>query len=264
MKKSVLKKIKKYLLISLLNVTLIAWGENPASSLRAFSLGDLRALSDELANPALLPFSEQKQIGVSVYNRFQMKELNTGTLFLKYPNPRLDLGAQVCVFGFDDFRRTQIQLGFSKKVFSDFSVGINLRYQNVFSILEEKTQHDLFSDIGLYYRLNEAICLAFNGQNLLKTQKEQPAGTCFGLSCLVSKQAIFFSEAGYENGFSFAVGLEYEILEQFLLRCGYQSRSKTPAFGIAYLWKDWTIETGFALHSVLGVSSQIGVSFNLH
>ena len=264
MKKSVLQKIRKYFTISFLFFHPTIWGQNPTSEVRAYSLGNLHAVSSEISNPAMLSFSEQKQIGISVLNQFQMKELNTGTIFLKYPNRRLDLSTQFSTFGYEDYRLTQIQSGFSKKLFPNFSAGINLMYQNETSILEENSQHDLFSDMGIYFHLSDVIDLAFIGKNLLTTQKQMTASGHVGLSYSVSKNAIFFAETSYgsEKIFSFSVGLEYEILEQFLLRSGFQSYSKTPSFGIAYLWKPCTIEAGFTLHPVLGVCSQIGVNLN--
>jgi hypothetical protein len=63
-----------------------------------------------------------------------------------------------------------------------------------------------------------------------------------------------------ENRLSFSVGLEYEILDRFIVRSGFQSNLKTPSFGIAYKWNNWTVETGFSLHSVLGINSMAGVS----
>jgi hypothetical protein len=232
---------------------------------RSFALGNVHALSDELLNPASISFSEQRQTGISVLNRFQMKELNTANLYLKYPNKWLDAGIKFSTFGYEEYRFSQMQVSFAKKIVPNLSLGIQLAYLNESSILEENAPHSFTSGLAVYYRLNEGIDLTLLGENLLHTSDNNPVGGYAGMKYQPFENSVLLLEIVYgkEIPFNFSVGFEYEILNQFTLRAGFRSNPKTPSFGIAYQWNKWTVEAGFSFHSVLGVSSLIGVNVEL-
>ncbi|GHT40524.1 hypothetical protein FACS189437_06240 [Bacteroidia bacterium] len=232
---------------------------------RSFSLGNIRALSDELHNPATVSFAEKKQLGVSVFNRFEMSELNTAALYLKYPDKYLDMGAKLATFGYEDYRLTQLQGSFSKKIFPDLAIGIQLTYRNESSRWEEVSHSYFSSGLGIYYRLNEQIDLALSGENLLHTSEDASWNGYAGMKYKASGNVVLFLEAGggKETSFRFAAGLEYTIFDQFTIRSGYDSGPHSPSFGVAYRLNRWTTDVGFSLHSVLGISSMIGVSYEL-
>jgi hypothetical protein len=253
-----------FLVFALTNIqTSFASKELNTYDVRSFSLGKIRALSDELLNPATIPFSNRKEGGISIFNRFQMKELNTATLYLKYPNKWLDTGVKLSTFGYSDYRIIQSQFDFAKKIFPDFSVGIYLCYLNESSIMETHPGHYLTSGLGFYFHLNEQIDLALLGENLLYTSDENRLNISAGLKYKVAEHSLFLLEVsnGNERHFSFSAGFEYEIFNQFIVRSGFNSNPETPSFGIAYQWNKWIIDAGFSFHSSLGTSSMIGIKF---
>jgi hypothetical protein len=243
--------------------TSFAIEELNTTDVRSFSLGKVRALSDELLNPANIPFSGRREGGISIFNRFRMKELNTATLYLKYPNRWLDAGVKLATFGYADYRIIQSQFGFAKKIFSDFAMGAYLSYFNESSIMETHSSHHLTSGLGFYFNLNEQVDLALLGENLLATSDENRLNVSAGLKYKVAEHSLFLLEAssGEERRFGFSAGFEYEIFSRFAIRSGFCSNPKTPAFGIAYQWNQWIIDAGFSFHSALGTSSMIGVKF---
>jgi hypothetical protein len=253
-----------FLVFALTNIqTSFAIKELNTNDVRSFSLGKIRALSEELLNPANIPFSNRKECGISVFNQFQMKELNTVALYLKYPNKWLDTGVKISTFGYTDYRIIQTQFGFAKKILPDLSVGVHLSYLNESSILETHSRHYLTSGLGFYFNMNEQIDLALLGENLLHSLDENQFNVSAGLKYKVAEHSFFLLEAssGKEIHFSFSAGLEYEIFNQFIIRSGFKSNPGTPFFGIAYQWNKCIIDTGFSFHSTLGTSSMIGIKF---
>ncbi|GHS99182.1 hypothetical protein FACS189421_09150 [Bacteroidia bacterium] len=236
-----------------------------STDVRSFSLGNIRALSDELLNPATVSFSEKKQLGISVFNRFEMSELNTASLYLKYPHKLLDMGIKLATFGYEDYRLTQLQGSFSKKIVEDLAIGIQLTYLNESSRWEEASRSHFSSGLGIYYLLNEQVDLALLGENLLHTSENASPNGYAGMKYKASGNMAFLLEAGggKEIPFRFSAGLEYTVFERFTIRSGYDSGSQTPSFGAAYRWNRWTMDVGFSLHSVLGISSMIGVNYEL-
>jgi hypothetical protein len=234
-----------------------------STDVRSFSLGNIRALSDELLNPASISFAERTLGGISVLNRFQMKELNTANLYLKYPNKRLDAGFKLSIFGYEDYRMIRSQFGFSKKISSGFALGVHLSYLNESSILDDYPYSSLASSLGGCYMINRQITLAFLGENLLHTSKRDDIGLYAGVKYKPSESSLFVFETGYakEFPFRFAVGFEYAVEEKFLIRAGFNSYFQTPSLGVAYRWTKGWVETGFSWHSTLGISSMAGLNF---
>jgi hypothetical protein len=239
-----------------------AWFSTEA---RSFSLGNIRAIGDERLNPAAISFAEGKQIGLSVFNRFQMSELNTANLSYFHPNKYLDAGFRLTSFGYEDYRILQLQGGFSKKIIPDLSIGIQLNYRHIRTRWEEDSQSGFSSGLGIYYRLNEKLDLALLGENLLSTSRLETWRWQAGLQYCASESVALFFETGYnkEKVFRFSVGAEYSILEQFHIRSGYDSVHGMPSFGMGYAWNRWQVDVGFSFHSVLGISSVIGVKYKL-
>jgi hypothetical protein len=210
-------------------------------------------------------FSAKKQLGVSVFNRFEMSELNTASLYLKYPHKYLDAGVKLSTFGYEDYRLTQLQGSFSKKVSSGWAIGIQLTYLNELSRWEEASRSYFSSGLGIYYCLNEQVDFALLGENLLHTSENASRNGYAGMKYKPSGSVVLLLEAGggKEIPFRFSAGFEYTVFDRFTIRSGYDSGSQSPSFGTAYRWNRWTMDVGFSLHSVLGISSMIGINYEL-
>jgi hypothetical protein len=250
--------------IALFSLSVQAIGELISTDARSYDLGSLHALSRESLNPAYLSFHTNPQISVSVLNQFEIKELNTFYVAGKYPNPYVDAGLTFSHYGYADYRIVQAQSGFAKKILPGFAIGLNLIYFQESSILEEHVQNHLSSDIALYYQLNSSVAFAFLATNLLHTFPGRIENFYAGMSYEAVKNCVFLVETHYDINryFNLSLGLEYELAEKFNIRTGIQTGIKTPSFGVGFKQNQWTIDTGFSLHPVLGVSSIIGVNYH--
>lgn len=243
------------------------YGETNDVDVRALALGNVKALSRGLSNPAYLAFREQKELAASVYNRFGMKELNTASIYALIPNRTIDAACLLSAYGYEDYRLLQGQVNLAEKLSSSFSIGTNLTYLNENSILEPESKHYLSAGIGFCYRINESFEAAFTVENLLRTGSLLPVSCNLGINCRLLPDCFALLETGYDFGKQFDVkaGIEYEMAGTFSVRAGFGSRSKTPSLGAAYTGTQWKTEVAFLLHPVLGLSSAIGIScfFNL-
>ena len=231
--------------------------------IRTLSLGQMRALSRGLTNPAYLPFSEQKQIGVSVFSRFEMKELSTRSIFALFPNQLIDMNFHLSVFGYDEYQLIEAQAGFAKKLSQRFSIGTSVGYLSKNSILEEKTQAYLQADISFFWQINDALEWALTTENLIHTQNSQAVSCFTGVKYQLAPTASVLLESGFDsqNRFSASAGIEYEIVSQLTVRGGFRNNLKMPSFGLAYKINHWKVETAFLFHPALGISSGIAAVY---
>jgi hypothetical protein len=257
-------KIVIFSFFSALFCPALAIGERTSTNAHSFALGDLHALDQSFINPASLSFQSDKQLRLSVLNRFEMKELNTSNLFGIFPNEWVDAGVLFSHYGYKDYQIIQVQTGFSKKIFSGLSLGINLIYSHESSILEENPNHRLSADMGIRYQYSPTVEWAFLAENGIHTGKESCWNLYGGMSYKAVDNCRLFIESGYgaTQKLSFSLGIDYELVEQLNVRAGIQTANQTPSFGIAYRWNKWQINTGFSLHPTLGISSIIELIYN--
>jgi hypothetical protein len=265
MEKNTLSSIRIFILLIIqsLYLSASATGKLTSTDARSFALGNLHALSREFINPASLSFQTAKQLSFSVLNQFEMKELNTVYLQGKYPNRYLDAGFTFSHYGYADYRIIQTQAGLSKKILPGLSLGVNLLYYRESSIWEENARNRLSSDIGICYRLNSSIELAFLAENILHTFPNSCWNLSGGMGYEALKNCFLLVEASYGaiNPFNLSLGVEYELVKELKVRAGTQIILKIPSFGVGYQWNKWVIDAGFSLHPVLGASSIIGVNY---
>ncbi|MCC8144960.1 MAG: hypothetical protein LIO93_00660 [Bacteroidales bacterium] len=232
---------------------------------QSLSLGEIHALNKETHNPAGLSFFKTMKAGLSVFNPFTMQELTTATIYFKHPNKRIDYGIRLSAFGYDDYKITALQSSFSKKLFPSFSIGVHFLYQKESSLLKENQENYFSSHLGCWYILNDRIQLAVLAENILSNNTINPFNCSLGSIYKPHADVSLFIEAGYteKKNLSLSLGFEYYIVEQFIIRSGFQINPKTPSLGIGYLFHKWMLNAGFSFHSILGISSSIGISFHL-
>jgi len=234
-----------------------------SADVRALSLGQLKALSQGLVNPAYLPFSERKQIGISVFNRFEMKELSTRSIYCLFPNRLLDMNIRLSVFGYDEYQLIEGQAGFAEKISSGFSIGTSVSYITEKSILKEQNQTYLLADLCFFWRINDAFEWALTTENLIHTQNPQPSFCFTGIKYQLAPTACVMLESGYDfqNSFSLSAGFEHEIVKELTVRGGFRNNLKTPSLGFAIRIEHWNVDTAFLFHPNLGVSGGIAATY---
>ena len=237
--------------------------ETKSVDVRALSLGQMKSLSQGLTNPAFVPFSERKQIGISVYTRFEIKELSTRSICCLIPNRLIDMSFHLSMFGYDEYQLIEGRAGFAKKLSPSFSIGTSVGYTTKNSILEENVQTYLHADISCFWRINDSFEWALTTENLMHTRNSQPSFCFTGINYQLIPTTGILLEAGYDfrKQFSISAGFEYEIVNQLMVRGGFRNSPKMPSLGFAYKIEHWKVETAFLFHSALGLCSGISVGF---
>ena len=266
MKKYFFRGIKIFLLFLFISESqlIFPFDEVKTIDIRALSLGQMRALSQGLTNPAYLPFLKQKHFGVSVFNRFEMKELSTRSIFGLIPNRLIDMNFHLSAFGYDEYLLLNCQAGFSKKILNGFAIGTSVGYLSKNSILEEKIQTYLQADVSFFWQINDVLECALITENLIHTRNSQPVFCAAGIKYQLAPTASVLLESRFDsqNRFGISAGIEYEIVTQLTVRGGFRNNPKMPSLGFAYKIEHWNIETAFQFHPALGISSGIAACYS--
>ena len=233
------------------------------SDVRSFSLGHLQALSHEFINPAYLSFHTHTSLGMAVHNQFEIEELNRPSCWAIVPNRLLDCGILFSSFHFSEYRLWVIRTGFSKKLSAGFSIGVNFLYLRE-TIDDWSENKSIFSsDVGIYCRLSPTVSVALLGSNLLNNSNLNTSLNG-GIAIAFSESCHLFIESAWcqLNGLVFRAGMEYELMNQFMIRTGIRNNPVVPCMGVEYALHFLTVAAGFELNTYLGISSAISITYS--
>ncbi len=229
---------------------------------RSFSLGHLHALSHELTNPAYLSFQTQKTIHFAVLNHFEMPELNTPSMGVIVPNHLLDCGLEFSSFHFSEYQLLSARAGFSKKLASGISMGINFLYCH--ESMDDHSNQIYSSDLGFHFQYSPKWSIALLGNHLLNSDGIRPAWHAgVNITLLPSCHLLIEPSWRYSTGWTFSAGFEYELMDQFMFRAGVCSNPSVPCLGIAYTLHDFHLAAGFGFNTCLGANSAISIAYSL-
>ncbi|PKL83781.1 MAG: hypothetical protein CVV24_03440, partial [Ignavibacteriae bacterium HGW-Ignavibacteriae-3] len=99
---------------------------------------------------------------------FGIRELSTGSAAFCEPTSIGSFGAGFSVYGFDLYRETSVALAYSRKITSDFSIGITSIYRNI-SIRNYGSRGFLLFNAGANAKLGSKINLGFIIENATRS-----------------------------------------------------------------------------------------------
>ncbi len=227
------------------------------------ALGRIQALSESFPNPSALSFYQVPAAGISVMNHFEIKELNTLSGYVIFPNKWLDSGFRMSSSGIEDYRKWLIQGGFSKKIHPKLSIGAILHYEKISSAGDEEIDPVVGFDIGLTFQMNPHFRWALLVKNAADNSKENTTSIHAGVDYSISTACDFLLEggAGIDGSTRFSAGINYELADRFYIRTGLYSEPLTPTFGLAVARGNLILDISCDKHASLGYSTGIGLSY---
>ncbi|MDL2222083.1 hypothetical protein LJC35_05980 [Parabacteroides sp. OttesenSCG-928-N08] len=225
-----------------------------------------------LLNPALIALSERREITLQYYNRYGMEELGTLSGGFLYPNELLPAAIHLSSFGYDQYRETMMRLAVAKQIHRRWTIGVAFQYLILQTDLFDEQPSWLSTDIGLSFSPSEALLLGVSLTNcptLAITDREidRKGFTDYSLQLgfnwhIISSLMIIGSLIHQaEQPLMGCIGFEYRCMESFFLRCGLHSTPLSPALGVGYSFSSFTLDAVAQYHTVLGVSSGIGLTY---
>ncbi|MDL2261942.1 hypothetical protein LJC11_00370 [Bacteroidales bacterium OttesenSCG-928-I21] len=221
-------------------------------------------------NPAAISNLKTMNIGVFYESRFLMKETGYGAIAFTAPLLGGNIGFGATHFGFDLFQQNKIALGYSQKLFKNFSMGLNINY---FSTRQSEIYGNFNAmtlEIGLLATPINGLSIAtyvFNPFNLSYFEDSDfklPIAIKLGISYLFSNKLLLAVETGKAiNGYIpvFKSGIEYKINQHFAFRGGISLKPIEYTIGVGYNTHGVNIDLAFGYHQILGSTPKISVHY---
>lgn len=243
------------------------------TDIRCMGMGANGVTGTALFNPALLSLSESNSIHINYFNRYGMKELGniTGSLYL--PNDILSFGLNISSFGYDAYRESMFRIPVAKQLSKKVSLGISFQYSLLQTELLEENVSQLSTDIGVVYSPVNSFLMGLLIMNL-------PSVLFGDKSIMVEDFKAYLIQVGFqwkvinnmlisatmenndEHALTGSLGIEYKPFNDFSIRMGIKGKPFNPSFGIGYSFSSFTIDIAAVYHSVLGISSGVGLLFS--
>lgn len=254
-------------------ITLFSFSQGivPAGA-RSMSMGNASTtFSDVWAyhnNPGALATVEKFSVGLSYENRFLLKQLQSQGVAVAIPLKVGVLSFGGHLYGYSLYRSTKVGMGYSMKLSEKFFAGVQLNYQNL-TIQNYQSKNTLTAEVGLFAKITDKWLLGVSVFNLgrakLSDYQDDRFSTVFrlGSSYQFSKKLLFSGEfqKDLDSPLRFRAGLEYEVVDHFFVRGGFQSTPTEFTFGLGYHFKQIRLNVGSAYERIVGWSPHFSISF---
>lgn len=267
------RKLFIQLLVSVFCFHVVATGNVRIPDIRGLSLGGNGVTQNSFFNPGLLPFISKKSIGFQYHNRYQLKELGTVTGNFLFPNNFLPVAFHVSSFGYDEYRESMFRLSVGKALHERWNLGVGIHYTILQTALINERQARLSADLGISFLFVENLLIGMLIMNTpsVRLGSETADTNIFtgyllkiGLSWEIVNNMLIAADmgTGRDHPVLGSVGMEYVVFDKFYLRSGLQMVPLMPSAGVGFDFMSFSLDIAATWHSVLGVSSGIGLSFS--
>lgn len=220
-------------------------------------------------NQASLAYYKVTSAGFNYENRFGIKELGTRTAAVSVSEAKTTLAAVYSHFGCTDFKRELAGLACGIKLSENVAAGVQVDYFSNKTYGEYDNYQSVTFEAGIIINPSEVTKVGvhvFNPVPNSVRKNSLPLILRVGGSTCLSKNLITALESEISTGRNLILrtGLEYEVAEKFLMRCGFSTDNNSFGFGLGYLVKFVLIDFSFTTHDRLGITSSASLIFNIH
>lgn len=221
-------------------------------------------------NQAGLAGLTRSQFGLSLYNRFLVKELSLRAGFFVLPVQSSVLALSLSQFGVNPFRQEKIGFAFARQLSPRLSAGLQFNYYRMFLPEQNRSAGSAGLELGFQYLLNDRLVAGLHVLNPYQTGIKTLTGFFnyptllnLGVRIHLTDSFLLISELENELNHQLAVraGMEYVLLEKLVLRTGISGKPYQLAAGIGFQVKKLTIDLAGSSHQYLGSSPSVSLQY---
>jgi hypothetical protein len=251
-----------------------AGNENQTCGARSGAMGNasvtLYDVWSAFNNQAGLGFVKKIGIGTNYEQRFLLSQLSAKALAFALPVKGGTFGLSYSSFGYSAYAESKYGLAFGKAFGENISAGIQLDYLTTHIAEDYGKKGMLAAEAGLQFRLLKKLTLGVHAYNLTRTRlagynnERVPTVMRLGLNYKFSDKVFIAleTEKDMDRKAVFKAGAEYKVVKEFYIRAGISSNPSLSCFGFGLDLKGFRLDVTATYHSVLGLTPQLGLSYD--
>lgn len=221
-------------------------------------------------NQAGLAGLARSQFGLSVCNRFLVKELSLRAGFFVLPVQSSVLALSLSQFGVNSFRQEKIGFAFARQLSPRLSAGLQFNYYRMFLPEENQSAGSAGLELGFQYLLHDGSVAGLHVLNPYKTGLRTMTGfftypTLLNLGVRIHLSDSFRLISELENKLDHQLllraGMEYVVPEKLVLRTGISGKPYQIAAGMGFQVNKLTIDLAGSSHPYLGYSPSVSFQY---
>ncbi|NOR87979.1 MAG: hypothetical protein GQ527_10250 [Bacteroidales bacterium] len=265
-----------FLIFLLISGKLLAIHEPKNIGARAIGMGNIGVVgigfNSVYNNQAALAYLQNTSIGIDYHQGFFADHaLGTKSAAFILPTGAGSFGLSMTYFGYSEYNEQKIGLAYGKALGKHLAIGVQLDYFRTYIGSDYGNAHALSFEIGIYSKLSESSELGahiFNpiGMEIGDINREAIAiGFQFGLLYRIDDQLLLATEVEkiLDQKTSYKFGLEYHIIDHFIVRTGVATSPTLFTFGFGLKMKRLLVDIGTGFHQTLGFTPRVSLIFNL-
>jgi len=242
---------------------------NPGAS--GGSYGGVKSVNDGVlamyGNEAGIASLEGFEAYASAERRFGSQALNFFSIVGAIPTKLGSFGGTIQYHGFENYNEQLIGVAYARKIFNLLALGAQFDLLQVHIPGYGRTS-SATAEFGLQARITSAVLLGVHIYNPFEIEwldgEKWPVVFDMGISYSPTDKLMIVGElekvSDLEENIKF--GLQYEIVEAFALRVGFNTNPSIVTFGVGYrLSTGWSFDVGSTAHRELGLSPMGGVGY---
>jgi hypothetical protein len=219
-------------------------------------------------NPANVRGIKGKTAILSSEWRYGAKDFRPIAIGYILPTASSVMGFQAHYFGFSGVSVSRLGVTYARPFSEKMDIGIHLKYQYL-RLRDIDGQSNIGFDIGFNMLIINNLRMGFYAENPIPFRKNTndipPSVFHLGLSYLVNQNVLVCTEVVKDIAYPAALrfGIEYKPSPTLYLRCGFETKPTTFAFGIGYAFSDKIkMDISLSQHAVLGATPALSLVFN--
>ncbi len=219
-------------------------------------------------NPAGIANIETAIFAIGYAQHFSGTEINSQTAIFAVPIKQNVLGLSFQRYGFSEYMEQRAGIAYAKRFGTSLFLAIGFNYHHI-EIAKYGSAQAFTVEAGIQYRLTDNLSIASHIANPNRSRYAElpgsymPVTLTFGISFRLTDKVLIISdvEKVLDAATDVKLGLEYKLIEWFSLRCGVSANPFKQYAGFGLSSKRLCIEGAVSLHPTLGLSPELGLSY---
>ena len=221
-------------------------------------------------NPSNFPENKGFSLGLSLLDKYILKEMKYLNLTFHYDTPQYGIGVALSVDGFYTYLNQWYALSYGRKLTKRIRAGVSLVYNYIRTASDKPGLHTASFKLGFSFALSDNLRFSFQGLNPFSlsysTYKGYSIPSIFncGLVYMVYDHLLIAMEitSGSDVKLNLKGGLEYDFQQKFYLRAGMLSNPFRFTSGVGINHSRISIDIATEYHSFLGFSPVISLVYH--